>query len=322
MVRVAEGPLPRDRAAAEQPRHAVNHADLQRLARRQRRQDAGQPLRQHRLAGARRADHEEVVISSRGDLERALGRLLALDVGEVGGRRLGAALRRLGRGQNLQTLEMVDQREQARRRQDLDLAGPGGLAAGRRRADQAQPRGMRADGGRQHPRDRRDRAVERQLAQRCIAAHLLARQHLHRDQQAERDRQVEVAAFLLHVGRREVHRDPFRRQAEAERAQGRPHPLAALADRLVGKADDREGRQPVRHGDLDVDSERLDALKGNGIYMGRHYSTSPRTLPIHRRGGRGKGHCRRGAVPAAMLTKLHPFSQIVGPSSPQQRRND
>jgi hypothetical protein len=44
---------------------------------------------------------------------------------------------------------MVDQREQARRRQDLDFAGPGGLAAGTRRAEQAEPLRMRADGGRQ-----------------------------------------------------------------------------------------------------------------------------------------------------------------------------
>jgi hypothetical protein len=34
----------------------VDHADLERLDRRQRRQDAGQALRQHRLAGPGRAD--------------------------------------------------------------------------------------------------------------------------------------------------------------------------------------------------------------------------------------------------------------------------
>ena len=48
------------------------------LRRRHRRQQAGKPLRQHRLAGARRADHQQAVAAGGGDLERALGGGLAL----------------------------------------------------------------------------------------------------------------------------------------------------------------------------------------------------------------------------------------------------
>ena len=58
-----------------------------------RRQDPGQPPREHRLAGAGRADHEQVVAARRRDLERALGVRLAADVGEVD-RALGARGRR------------------------------------------------------------------------------------------------------------------------------------------------------------------------------------------------------------------------------------
>ena len=49
-----------------------------------RRQQTGQALRQHRLAGSRRADHQQAVRAGGRDLERALGRRLAAHVGEVG----------------------------------------------------------------------------------------------------------------------------------------------------------------------------------------------------------------------------------------------
>jgi hypothetical protein len=48
------------------------------------RQQAGKALRQHRLARARRAHHQQAVAAGRGDLQRALGAGLALDVGQVG----------------------------------------------------------------------------------------------------------------------------------------------------------------------------------------------------------------------------------------------
>ena len=50
----------------------------------QRRQDAGEPLGEHRLAGAGRADHQNVVAAGGGDFEGALRRGLAADVAEIG----------------------------------------------------------------------------------------------------------------------------------------------------------------------------------------------------------------------------------------------
>ena len=50
----------------------------------QRREDGGQALGEHGLAGAGRADHEDVVATGGGDLEGALGDVLAADVAEVG----------------------------------------------------------------------------------------------------------------------------------------------------------------------------------------------------------------------------------------------
>jgi hypothetical protein len=58
VVRVAERARPQQPAALELAGDRVDHRDLERLGRAERRQDAGQALGQHRLAGARRADHE------------------------------------------------------------------------------------------------------------------------------------------------------------------------------------------------------------------------------------------------------------------------
>ena len=46
-------------------------------------QDRWQPLRQHGLAGAWRPDHQDVMATGGGDLERTLGLFLAADLAEI-----------------------------------------------------------------------------------------------------------------------------------------------------------------------------------------------------------------------------------------------
>ena len=94
MMRCAEGPAPADAPAGEITGEAPDHAHFQHLGRRERRQDRGQAPRQHRLAGTGRSDHQEMMPAGRGNFERALGGLLALDVLEVGHRLVA----RIGRG--------------------------------------------------------------------------------------------------------------------------------------------------------------------------------------------------------------------------------
>ena len=68
--------------------------------------------------------------------------------------------------QHLRALEVIDQRDQrARRRRSPGRGRPGGFRAAGRRADQPAPRRVGGDRRRQHARDRRDRAVEAELAQ-------------------------------------------------------------------------------------------------------------------------------------------------------------
>ena len=47
------------------------------------RQYAEQAARQHGLAGARGTNQQQIVAASRGDLQRALGQLLAAHLGEI-----------------------------------------------------------------------------------------------------------------------------------------------------------------------------------------------------------------------------------------------
>src|SRR6266542_2390076 len=84
VMRRAERPLA-DKAAiaGQEAADAPHHRDLDRLLERERRQDAGQPSRQHGLARAGWPDHDDVVATGRGDLEGTLGRGVPSHVGEV-----------------------------------------------------------------------------------------------------------------------------------------------------------------------------------------------------------------------------------------------
>jgi hypothetical protein len=60
MVEIAEGAAAHQLAVGELSRDRMHHAHLQRLGRIERRQQGREAHRQHRLAGAGRADHQDV----------------------------------------------------------------------------------------------------------------------------------------------------------------------------------------------------------------------------------------------------------------------
>ncbi len=104
-----------------------------------------------------------------------------------------------------------------------------------------------------------DRAVERQFADRRVAGDRVGRDRLHRHHHGEQDRQVELAAFLRQVGRRQVHRHVLVGQAEADGVQRVAHALGAFGHRLVGQSDDDEGVPAGRDAHLHLDGAGLDA---------------------------------------------------------------
>ena len=170
------------------------------------------------LPGARRTAHQQIVTAGRRDLERALGDFLALDLLEVGPADRRLCLARLRAAQQLRALQMREQGQQVGRGDDFDIARPGRLGALSDRADQPLVRGRRMQRGEQHARRRRDPAVEASAPRpRHSATALSASVGADRRQQAKRDRQVEVRAFLGQVGRRQVDRDPLGRQRKPDR---------------------------------------------------------------------------------------------------------
>jgi len=90
------------------------------------------------------------VTAGGGDLERALGAFLALDILEIDQRGAGLADLRLRARQHLGAAEVIGELDQRGGCDDLHLrAGPGGFGAASAGADQAFAAGIGADRGRQ-----------------------------------------------------------------------------------------------------------------------------------------------------------------------------
>ena len=262
VMRRAERPRVGQRAFGDRARHGCDHRDFEQLGRRERRQDRRQPRGEHRLAGAGRADHQQIVPAGRRDLERALGALLSLDVLQVERRALDLADLGARPHQHLRALEMVGELDQRVRRDDLHVgARPGGFRPAGVRADQPLPAPIRANCRGQHTGDRRNRAVEPELAKHGETADRIMRNGADRGHQAERNRQIEMATFLGQIRRRHVHGDAPRGQREAGGDKCGAHALARFGHGLVRQAHDVEGRQARRDLHLDVDGACLDALK-------------------------------------------------------------
>ena len=157
---------------------------------------------------------------------------------------------------------MIGELDEGRGGDDLHFrARPGGFGAAGGGADETFAARVGANRGREHARDRSDRAVEAEFTQHGEAGERVRRDGADRRHQAERDRQIIVAAFLRHVGRREVDRDAPGRQRQARGDQRRAHALAGLGYGLVGQAHDVERGQAGRDLNLDIDGAGLDALE-------------------------------------------------------------
>ena len=141
------------------------------------------------------------------------------------------------------------------------------------------------DRRRQHTGDAGDGAVEAEFAQRREARQLVRRQYAHGAEHGERDRQIEMAAFLQDVGRRQVDDDALGRQPQADGAERAAHALAAFADGLVWQADDDDADGARQDLHLHVDLQHLDALEGHRL--------DPRDHGFVRRRSYNRGDCRQ-----------------------------
>ena len=88
--------------------------------------------------------------------------------------------------------------------------------------------------------------------------------------EADRDRQVEVAAFLAQVGGGEMNDDGAMVELDSRVADGAAHALLALAHRGVAEADQVGLRHAPPHVDLDRDQLGVDAPGGGAEDGGQH----------------------------------------------------
>ena len=275
MVRAAEGAAALQLAALQLAGDGGDHRNLQRLGRGEIGQYASQCGRQQRLAGARRPAHQQIVAAGRGNLDAALGRLLPLDVGHVRPAPQAFRCAALRLGQDGLALQMIDQREQIGGGEHVHLAGPGGFRALGRRADQPLLAGGGMQGGKQHAGHRQAGAIEAKLPHRDKFIERIGRQHAHRGEQAERDGQIIMAAFLGQIGRRQIDDDALGRQRQADGVEGGGDPLAAFLHRLVGQADGDEAHRPGRDLHLHIDAARLQPQERHRADMGHHPPSPP-----------------------------------------------
>ncbi len=255
------------------------------------RHHAGEPARQHGLAGARRAAHEDVVASGHGDLEGALGEILADDVGEVGSARAHAleqppqiGRRRRGAATSRKLRHGLRQRG---RRVDLQPCHQAGLGGVLRRQEQpahaAPPQALRERQGAGH---RAQCAVEAELAdgRQRPAAVAAVRGLPGGDEEREGDRQVEGRPLLAQVGGSQVHGHASGGELEGRVDDRRPHALAALLHGGVGQPHDAEGRG--RGDDVGLDHHALALEAAQRLAGDTREHVSPR--PFAFRGGRAR----------------------------------
>ena len=220
-----------------------------------RRQQSGQASGQHRLAGARRTDQQQVVLSRGRNLQGAFRDFLSAHVGQVRTGRGGAGgqpPRAVG-GQWLIAAQVCGQFEQVGGGVDFAAAsqrGLRGVVGGHR---QGPPSTDRGQGRRQHPANRAQFAAQAQLGVEFHALGGLDRELARGGQNTQRDRQVEAAALLGQVRRCQVDRDPPGREFETGIDQCGADPVLALLDRGFRQSNDRQAGQPASQVDFDTD---------------------------------------------------------------------
>ena len=250
-------------------RGRVDAGDGQRLLGGERREQPGQALGQHGLARPGRPDHEEVVAPGRGHLERPATDRLAPDVGQVrfvGGRRRARRRRRLGP----RCLAAQDPGQVPERRGAVDVAATDERGLSHVAERHHEPERRRGVGQGDHAGDVAQRAVEPELAAEGEGLGRGGVDLAGGDEQPHRDGEVEPGAALPHARGREVDGDPSQGPGETARQDGGAHPVAGLAHRGVGQADDGEAGQAVGDVDLDRDGAPDGAAQRGGGDRGEH----------------------------------------------------
>ncbi len=228
---------------------------LQRLLLVQRRQDAGQAAGQQGLAGAGRAEQQQVVAARRRDYQGPFGLGLALYLGQVRYRcRLGEAGTGLHRRQFPLAAQVFAQLEQVIGGDDAHpghQGGFGGVGPGHQQGALLVSAGQ---GGGQDSLHRAQLPGQGQLAEGFAVLQAVCGDLVAGHQQAEGDGQVEAAAFLGQIGWGEVDGDALEAgKVEAGVLQRAADPILALTYCGLRHADQSETGHAI--GQVDFNSD-------------------------------------------------------------------
>ncbi len=279
----------------------MDRRDLQRFFRRQGRQERGQSPREHRLAGARGADHHDVVIAGGGYLERASCSGLTANVGEVVGGRLqhlfvaGLCERQLSvapKGSH----ELCQRSDRAH----LQAIDQRRLGCVRARDDGAfYPAGARPEELRQDASYRLNGALERQLSHEQHPSQRVARSRAERAEDGRCDGQVEPAAGFSDVGRGQIDHDATLVDVHAHLRECALDPHATLADGGFSQADELEEGRTSYGRDLDPHGVSLKTdergTERGGKHGGRHGALAS-DMPTHEKARNCRTEGRAGGV--------------------------
>ncbi|CAM3590205.1 hypothetical protein DEFR109230_04230 [Deinococcus frigens] len=258
-------------AQVQRARRRVDARDLQRLGAGQRRQQPRRAAGQHGLAAARRTDEQQVVPPRQRDFQRPPRRRLTFQVCQV--QVQSSVVLRLGRrrgwdfGPSAEMCHGLQQRPRAVDGQAVDQSGLARIALGQQGGQVQRGRQQRQI---DRPGDGPQAAVQRQFPRRQQAVQRPRGQQVLGRQHAQRDGQVIQRSLLTQVRRGQIDRDARRRKGQPGVANRRPHPLARLADRLIGQADNCKGRQTGRHVHLDFNWHGVHADQCHAAGAGQH----------------------------------------------------
>lgn len=277
MVGGAEGTLGEQRLPGRNAAQgAIDASGFDRFLRGERGEDRRHSLGEHGLAGTWRADHQQVVCSSGGNGNRALGHLLPAHVAEV-------------------DIVVVELREELieLRWGGLDLqlsreeSGRFGEAADTDHLDPLHHRRFARIFGRHHQppqslflgRHRHGEGTfhrphlpfERELAHHRILSEEIGRDLTAAGQHAERDWQIEAGRLLRHFGGCEIDHHPIAR-ADEPAIHHRPlNSMDRLFHRRFGEPDE-DGFGEGSRGDIDFDLHRqgVDSIEGVSFELREH----------------------------------------------------
>ena len=297
VVRQRDLPRPRDAAAAGQPYHRngvvrrtehpifqqrdpgrqkpgrrVDLGGLHRLLKAHLRQDGGQTLGQHALAGAGRPDQQHVVAARRRDLQGALGVFLPLHLAEIQHRRLGQLPERQAfrRRQRLAAGQRIHQLPHRPYRVDPDPlhhTALGGVVIGDVDAGIALPGRFR-----DHRKDAVDRAqpsIQRNFPHKG-AARQRKIQPAARGQRPQQNGQVVQRAAFFGIRRGQVDHQNPRRESVPQVPDGAVNPLPAFFDRGIRQPHDIKAGQSPAEIHLHRYRVALDPGQAHRLYRAKH----------------------------------------------------